>query len=98
MKLNVLVGIISTLLVAPLIAQEPTDVTLVQLIANPEKFDGRLIRVIGFLRLEFEGDVLYLHREDFEKQLTENGLWLNAGKCLGHFLRQSDGRWIQRRG
>jgi len=55
MKLIPLVCIIATLLVAPIQAQQPTDVTLIQLIANPEKFDGKLIRVIGFLRLEFEG-------------------------------------------
>jgi hypothetical protein len=53
MKLVALVCIVTALLIAPMQAQEPTDVTLVQLIANPEKFDGRLIRVIGFLRLEF---------------------------------------------
>ena len=54
------------------------DVTLVQLIANPEKFDGKLIRVIGFLRLEFEGNVLYLHREDYENDILGNGIWVDV--------------------
>jgi len=82
MKLVALVGIISTLLVAPIMAQEPTGVTLVQLIANPEKFDGRLIRVIGFLRREFEGDVLYLHREDYENAILGNGIWVNVTPAI----------------
>ena len=56
---------------------EPTDVTLIQLIANPDKFDGKLVRVIGFLRLDFEGTVLYLHREDYENDLR-NGIWVDA--------------------
>ena len=66
------------LLAAPSKAEEPTNVTLVQLIANPEKFDGKLIRVIGFLRLEFEGNVLYLHREDYENSILGNGIWIDV--------------------
>jgi hypothetical protein len=78
MKLVAVVCIIATLLVAPIQAQQPTDVTLVQLIANPEKFDGRLVRVIGFLRLEFEGNVLYLHREDYENAILGDGIWVDV--------------------
>ena len=59
-------------------AAEVTNVTLVQLIADPQKFGGKLIRVIGFLRLEFEGDVLYLHREDYEHAILGNGVWVDA--------------------
>jgi len=78
MKLIALACVITALLVAPIQAQEPNDVTLVRLIANPEKFDGKLIRVIGFLRLEFEGNVLYLHREDFENAILGNGIWVEV--------------------
>jgi hypothetical protein len=59
-------------------APEPANVTLVQLIANPEKFDGKLVRVIGFLRLEFEGNVLYLHREDYDHAIFGNGIWVDV--------------------
>lgn len=70
--------LLSSLLSAPMNADEPANVTLVQLIANPEKFDGKTIRVIGFLRLEFEGDVLYLHREDYENAILGNGIWVDT--------------------
>jgi hypothetical protein len=82
MKHIVLLCIITALLVAPIQAQEPTNVTLVQLIATPEKFDGRLIRVIGFLRLEFEGDVLYLHREDYENAILGDGIWVDTTPAI----------------
>ncbi len=59
-------------------APEPTDVTLVELIANTDKFDGQLIRVIGFLRLAFEGNVLYLHRDYYERSLIGNGVWVDV--------------------
>jgi hypothetical protein len=70
--------LLTALLFAQVKAQEPLDVTMVQLIANPEKFDGKLIRVIGFMRLEFEGNVLYLHREDYENALLGNGIWVDV--------------------
>ena len=49
MKPLVLACVVAALLVSPMKAQEPADVTLIQLIANPDKFEGKLIRVIGFL-------------------------------------------------
>jgi hypothetical protein len=52
------------------------DVSMVQLIATPEKFDGKFVRVNGFLNLGFEGDSLYLHREDFVQGLVRNGIWV----------------------
>jgi hypothetical protein len=79
MKLTVPICILFTILfVVPVKAEEPVDVTLVQLIANPEKFDGKLVRVIGFLRLEFEGNVLYLHREDYENAILGDGVWVDV--------------------
>jgi len=59
------------------------SVSLIRLIANPDQYEGKFVRVTGFVRLEFEGNAIYLHREDFEKQIPANGLWLNAGKCAG---------------
>lgn len=79
MKMLVLVCLIlASHFIVPVMAAEPENVTLVQLIADPQKFDGKLIRVIGFLRLEFEGDVLYLHREDYEHAILGDGIWVDA--------------------
>lgn len=58
--------------------QDPTGLSLVQLIGNPDKYDGKFVRVEGFLRLEFEGNALYLHQEDDEHTLTKNAIWVDA--------------------
>jgi hypothetical protein len=58
--------------------QQPLSVSLLQLIATPEAFDGKYVRVWGFVRIEHEGTAIYLHREDAEHMLTRNGLWLTA--------------------
>jgi hypothetical protein len=56
---------------------EPVDVPLIRLIAVPEKYNGVLVRTIGFVRLEFEGNVMYPHREDYENALVGNGVWID---------------------
>jgi hypothetical protein len=51
-------------------------VSLVRLIAAPEQYDGKAVLVVGFLRLEFEGNGLYLHEEDYERGITKNAVWV----------------------
>lgn len=61
--------------------QQSISVSLIQLIANPERYNGKPVRLIGFLRLEFEGNALYLHREDYERGLP-NGIWVDVPRDL----------------
>jgi hypothetical protein len=58
--------------------QRPLALSLVQLIATPERYDGKFVRVWGYVKLEHEGSAVYLHKEDFEQALTRNGLWLTG--------------------
>lgn len=58
-------------------AEEVRNVSIIQLIANPQKYDGQLVRVVGFMHLEFEGDALYQYREDYERAILNNGIWLS---------------------
>ena len=55
--------------------QNAVDVTIIQLIASPEKYNGELIRVIGVGNLEFEGNYLSLSKED-HKYGTGNQIWI----------------------
>jgi hypothetical protein len=57
-------------------------VSLVELIASPATYDGLRVRVIGWLNLEFEGNAIYLHRDDHAYGLTSNGLWVQLGAGL----------------
>jgi hypothetical protein len=52
--------------------------SMIELITNPVKFDGKTIRVIGFLNLEFEGNVLYMHKEDYDHAILGNGVWVDT--------------------
>lgn len=55
------------------------SVTMVQLIANPEKYDGELVRVIGVGNLELEGNCLSLSKEDLQYGVG-NRIWLELGE------------------
>src|SRR6266496_3204931 len=52
--------------------------SLVELIARPELYDGKRVRVIGFVNFEFEGNALYISKEDWQRGITRNGLWIEA--------------------
>ena len=51
------------------------DVSLINLIATPERYDGRWVRVEGVCAFEFEGNALYLSRADRKHALTRNAIW-----------------------
>jgi hypothetical protein len=53
------------------------DVSIIELIANPTKYEGKQVQIIGFLRLEFEGNAIYLHQEDFEHAIFRNAIWID---------------------
>jgi hypothetical protein len=58
------------------------EVSLIQLIANPERYDNKIVRVIGYLNLEFEGNAIYLHRDDFLVGISKNAIWINLPRDL----------------
>jgi hypothetical protein len=51
--------------------------SLAELIARPELYDGKRVRVIGFVNFEFEGNGLYMSREDWEQSIFRNGVWID---------------------
>jgi transcriptional regulator with XRE-family HTH domain len=58
--------------------QYAIDVSMVQLLATPEKYDGKLVRVIGVGNLELEGNYLSLNKEDHAYG-AGNSIWIELG-------------------
>ena len=50
----------------------PPAVSIIQLIANPEKYDRKVVTVIGFLKIRSEHPSLYLAQEDYKHSLDNN--------------------------
>src|SRR5688572_28759665 len=53
------------------------SISLVALLAQPNAYEGKLVRVIGAFRLEFEGNAICLHSEDIAKGVSNNCLWIS---------------------
>ena len=49
-------------------------VSLVELIANPDKYDGWKVDVTGYLHCVFEGELLFLSSHDLRDYTTENAV------------------------
>ena len=56
--------------------KEVEYVSIINLIANPEKYYGKRVNVSGYLSTEFEGTAIYLSREDFENAIYRNAIAL----------------------
>ena len=59
--------------------QNAIDVSIIQLISSPKDYKGKTVRVIGIGNLEFEGNAVYLNREDWNNSISKNGLWIELG-------------------
>jgi hypothetical protein len=71
----IFVLLMAALAPAPL-AERPRSVSLVQLLASPETYHGRFVRVEGFLHNKFENSALYLSKQDGDFLIGKNALWV----------------------
>lgn len=60
------------------------SVPLVRLLVTPERYDGRRVRVEGYLTLHFEGTAVHLDRTAYEAGLSKNAIWLDRPQWLTH--------------
>jgi len=51
--------------------------SLVELITRPEIYDGRRVRVVGWMNLAIGDSALYLSQNDWENGLTRSAVWID---------------------
>lgn len=73
---------------------DAVDVSMIRLIAAPQEYAKKVIRVHGYLNVEFEGNAVYLHEEDFTHALTSNALWIDAKPEIMNGLQQLSGQYV----
>ena len=54
---------------------EVEDVSLIKLIATPERYNGKWVRVMGVCNFAFEGNGLFLSQEDRKHGFCRNAIW-----------------------
>lgn len=75
-------------------AEAVEDVSLVALISNPGHYDGKLVRVVGFLNTEFEGDGLYLHHDYHRLGISKNAVWVSVEEDRWGELSELSGKYV----
>ena len=75
-------------------AQQLRSVSIVRLISTPRQFHGARVRIIGFVRLQFEGNAIYLHEDDDKHAIHKNGLWLSITDEIEKNRKSFDGRYV----
>ncbi len=66
------------------------NIPFIRLITNPEKYQGKTIQIKGYLNIEFEGEAIYFHQEDYVRSMTENSLWVEFSKDITDKKNVSD--------
>jgi hypothetical protein len=62
-------------------------ISIIQLIANPEKYNGQTVTVTGFMTIAFESDFLYLSYEDYQHAIVSNAVWFERNP---HIIADSE--------
>lgn len=56
--------------------KEYEEVSIINLITTPERFHGKRVRITGYLDLQYENDAVYLHKEDYDMDISKNRIGL----------------------
>ena len=75
-------------------AHEVCIASLVSVVANPQRFGGRTIQVVGFVTLRFEDNALYLSREAAEVSDSSSAVWLDVGGLTLSRPQDFDRRYV----
>lgn len=95
MKSFIAVGLLLTLMTLNSVAaDEARPVSMIQLIANPDKYDGKLVVVFGYLTLA-ERPSLYIHREDATQALMTNALWVDSSEPMRQEMAKVSQKYVK---
>jgi hypothetical protein len=76
------------------IVPKPTGVSIINLIATPERYDGKMISVVGFLSIESEDARLYLGQEDYRRNNMGNGIFIDTNKEVTRDIEAKDLHYV----
>jgi hypothetical protein len=83
--------IMAIVLIAGVARGQAPTASLIQLIANPEKFDGKTVIVEGVTNVEFEGNAIYLSKEHWKHSIPSFGVWLDLDPKLAKDRKWANG-------
>ena len=77
---------------------EAQPVSMIQLIAAPQKYHNKLIRVIGVSHIGFESNSIWLNKEHYRNNVIYNSLWIKPNytilKTTAKKLQKMNGNYV----
>lgn len=67
---------------------------LVALLAEPQKYDGKVVRTIGFASIRFEGNALFLHEEDYRYGNLKNAVALRVTEAQAEQFKRMSLKYV----
>lgn len=59
---------------------EDFNVSIVQLLAHRDRYQGKKVQLAGYMSLQFESSAIYLSKEDADYGICGNGFWVAFDK------------------
>jgi hypothetical protein len=94
MKTRIALLIFTVLSIVQPLAAQTVMVSLVELIANPKNYDGKVVQVIGFVSIDFEDEAIYLHSDDYKHYVNKNGLWIEITPEIRQKRAEYDQKYV----
>jgi len=60
-----------------------------------EKYDGKQVKVEGYLDMTRERDLLYVHKVDSDNVLLSNSIWVHRSERMGADRRKINQRYVK---
>jgi hypothetical protein len=76
------------------VTPQPSHASIIQLIATPEKYYGKMVSVVGFLEIEKEDVRLFLGEEDYRRNLRDNGVAVDLKKEMIRDIEKLDAHYV----
>lgn len=74
--------------------KDAADVSLIQLISNPHKYNGKFVRVTGYLAFDDKGADLFFHQEDYESTLLRDAIWIGDIETIKNQREKFDKKYV----
>lgn len=52
------------------------QVSMMQIIVDPDKYDGKRVEIQGYYIMAFENNALYFHEDDYRYSIYKNAIWM----------------------
>ena len=70
------------------------DTSLDDVIGSPARLNQALVHVMGWSRVEFEGNALYTDKDAFDRRDGRRAVWLDLGWPVDDRTRSLDGMYV----